>query len=96
MLFQNGLAQCLELYKNTLVNLMFPRCHYIRNQTDYAIFLEDYIITALTGTLKIIIQSIEENRIIFSKSGNVSVNYIIDTLTELYSSVKVLTYRNDK
>lgn len=53
---------------------MFPRCHYIRNQTDYELFLEDYITTALIGTLKIIVQSIEDNKIIFSKSGNVSVN----------------------
>jgi len=53
---------------------MFPRCHYIRNEVDYDAFLEDYIITALVGTLKIIIQAIEKNKRIFSETGNVSRN----------------------
>lgn len=51
---------------------MFPRCHYIRNEKDYDAFLEDYILTALIGTLKIIVHAIEKNKRIFSENGNVS------------------------
>lgn len=68
------MAQCLENHKNTATNLMFPRCHYIRNEADYDAFLQDYIITALVGTLKIIAQAIEENKRIFSENGSVSYN----------------------
>lgn len=67
---QNGLAQCLLSFKN--MNLMFPRCHYIRNEKDYDAFMEDYVLTALVGTLKIIVHAIEKNKNIFSINGNVS------------------------
>lgn len=73
---QSGLAQCLEPFKNAVTNLMFPRCHYIRNKQDYNIFMDDYMVTALVSTLKIIVQAIEKNKIIFSENGNVSNNSI--------------------
>ncbi|VVC38473.1 Tubulin-tyrosine ligase/Tubulin polyglutamylase [Cinara cedri] len=73
---KNGLAQCLEPYKYAVTNLMFPRCHYIRNKSDYDAFLEDYIITALIGTLKIIVQAIEKNERKFSEKGNIPYDMI--------------------
>jgi len=74
---QNGLAQCLESYKNVQTNLMFPRCHYIRNEADSDAFVEDYIITALVSTLKIIVKAIENNKRIFNVNGNVSFDLIV-------------------
>lgn len=71
---QNGLAQCLERYKNTVSNLMFPRCYYVRGNAGYNLFMEDYITTALTSTLKIIVQSIEENKMMLSENGQVRGN----------------------
>jgi len=68
------LAQCLESYKNAVTNLMFPRCHYIRSEADSDAFVEDYITTALVGTLKIIVKSIENNKRIFNANGNVIVS----------------------
>lgn len=70
---QNGLAQCLENYKHTVSNLMFPRCHYIRTNEDYDAFVDDYVTTALIGTLKIVVKAIGKNRTIFSLNGTVSV-----------------------
>lgn len=69
---QNGLAQCLEPYKHTVSNLMFPRCHYVRTEEDYDAFVNDYVTTALVGTLKIVVQAIGKNRTIFSVKGTVS------------------------
>lgn len=56
---------------------MFPRCHYIRNEADYDAFMEDYITTALIGTLKTIVQAIGENKKILSSNGNVRFSLII-------------------
>lgn len=69
---QNGLAQCLKPFNNSVPNLMFPRCHYIRNDVHYNAFVEDYIITALVGTLKIIVTAVEKNKRIFTENGKVS------------------------
>ncbi|CAI6344638.1 unnamed protein product [Macrosiphum euphorbiae] len=68
---KDGLAQCLEYYKNSVTNLMFPRCHYIRSEADSEAFVEDYITTALVSTLKIIVQAIENNKVIFTANGNI-------------------------
>ncbi|XP_003244151.1 tubulin glycylase 3A isoform X2 [Acyrthosiphon pisum] len=68
---KNGLAQCLESYKNAVTNLMFPRCHYIRSEADSDAFVEDYITTALISTLKIIVKAIENNKKIFTTNGNI-------------------------
>jgi len=68
------LAQCLESYKNAETNLMFPRCHFIRNEADSDAFVEDYITTALVSTLKIIVKAIESNKKMFAANGNVSFN----------------------
>ncbi|KAE9521600.1 hypothetical protein AGLY_018004 [Aphis glycines] len=68
---KNGLAQSLECYKNVKSNLMFPRCHYIRSEEDKDAFVEDYIITALISTLKIIVKAIENNIRIFTENGNI-------------------------
>jgi len=56
---------------------MFPRCHYIRSEEDKDAFVEDYIITALISTLKIIVKAIENNKRIFTANGNVSFNLIV-------------------
>jgi len=56
---------------------MFPRCHYIRSEADSEAFVEDYITTALVSTLKIIVQAIENNKMIFTANGNVSLNFIV-------------------
>lgn len=75
--FQVGLAKYLKSYKNTSNTsnkLMFPRCHYIRNETDYDAFMEDYITTALIGALKFIIQTTEKNRPILFHKDSVSFN----------------------
>lgn len=56
-------------------NLIFPRCHYIRGEKDYDAFIVDYIITALTGVLEIVVQSIENSKEIFSESGDVRMNF---------------------
>jgi len=56
---------------------MFPRCHYIRSKADSEAFVEDYITTALVSTLKIIVQAIENNKMIFTENGNVSLNFIV-------------------
>lgn len=74
---QDGLAQCWEYYKNSVTNLMFPRCHYIRSEAGIDAFVEDYITTALVSTLKIIVHAIENNKMIFSANGNVSFNFIV-------------------
>lgn len=71
------MAQCLEYYNNSVTNLMFPRCHYIRSEADSEAFVEDYITTALVSTLKIIVQAIENNKMIFTANGNVSLNFIV-------------------
>lgn len=55
---------------------MFPRCHYIRDETDYDAFMEDYRITAFTGVLEMIVLSIEDSKKIFSESGKVRINFI--------------------
>ncbi|CAH1731502.1 unnamed protein product [Aphis gossypii] len=68
---KNGLAQSLQCYKNVKSNLMFPRCHYIRSEEDKVAFVEDYIITALISTLKIIVKAIENNIRIFTENGNI-------------------------
>ncbi|XP_060851495.1 tubulin glycylase 3A-like [Rhopalosiphum padi] len=68
---KDGLAQCLEYYKNSKTNLMFPRCHYNRSKVDIEAFVEDYITTALVSTLKIIVQAIENNKMIFTANGNI-------------------------
>ncbi|XP_029348656.1 tubulin glycylase 3A-like isoform X1 [Acyrthosiphon pisum] len=68
---KDGLAQCLESYKNAETNLMFPRCHYIRTEADSDAFVEDYITTALVSTLKIIVKSIENNKNMFTADGNI-------------------------
>ncbi|XP_015364911.1 PREDICTED: tubulin glycylase 3A-like [Diuraphis noxia] len=68
---KDGLAQCLEYHKNSLSSLMFPRCHYIRSEADSEAFVEDYITTALVSTLKIIVQAIENNKMIFTENGNI-------------------------
>ncbi|CAI6373504.1 unnamed protein product [Macrosiphum euphorbiae] len=68
---KNGLAQCLESYKNAETNLMFPRCHYIRTEADSDAFVEDYITTALVSTLKIIVKAIENNKNMFTTDGNI-------------------------
>ncbi|XP_025195685.1 tubulin glycylase 3A-like [Melanaphis sacchari] len=68
---KDGLAQCLEYYKNSVTNLMFPRCHYIRSEADIEAFVDDYITTALISTLKIIVLAIENNKMIFTKNGNI-------------------------
>ncbi|CAH1731116.1 unnamed protein product [Aphis gossypii] len=73
---KTGLAQCLELYKNSVTNLMFPRCHYIRSEADSDAFIEDYITTALVSTLKIIVKGIENNKKMFSSNGNIPYNFI--------------------
>jgi len=57
---------------------MFPRCHYIRSEEDKDSFVEDYIITALISTLKIIVKAIENNKRIFTENGNVSFSLIVD------------------
>ncbi|KAL5245423.1 hypothetical protein ACI65C_012833 [Semiaphis heraclei] len=72
----NGLAQCLESYKNADTNLMFPRCHFIRTEADSDAFVEDYITTALVSTLKIIVKSIENSKKIFDANGNIPYNII--------------------
>jgi len=59
---------------------MFPRCHYIRSEADSEAFVEDYITTSLISTLKIIVQAIENNKMIFTANGNVSFNLIAITL----------------
>jgi len=56
---------------------MFPRCHYIRSEIDSEAFVEDYITTSLISTLKIIVRAIENNKMIFTENGNVSLNFII-------------------
>ncbi|XP_025191717.1 tubulin glycylase 3A-like [Melanaphis sacchari] len=73
---KNGLAQCLEYYKNSVTNLMFPRCYYIRSEADRDAFVEDYITTALVSTLQIIVKAIENNRNIFTINGNIPYNII--------------------
>jgi len=56
---------------------MFPRCHYIRSEEDKNAFVDDYIITALISTLKIIVKAIENNKRIFTENGNVSFKLIV-------------------
>ncbi|KAE9542612.1 hypothetical protein AGLY_002523 [Aphis glycines] len=68
---KDGLAQCWEYYKNSVTNLMFPRCHYIRSEAGIDTFVEDYITTALVSTLKIIVHAIQNNKMIFSANGNI-------------------------
>lgn len=58
---------------------MFPRCYYIRSEADNEAFVEDYITTALISILKIIVKSIEYNKMIFTKNGKVSFNLILPT-----------------
>lgn len=81
------MAQCLESYKNGESNLMFPRCHYIRTETDSEAFVEDYITTALVSTLKIIVKAIENNRRIFSTKGNVYFNLIVTSYTKIVPNI---------
>lgn len=66
----------MESYKNTVTNLMFPRCYYIRDETDYDAFMEDYRITASIGVIETIVQSIEGSKKIFSESDNIRINFI--------------------
>ncbi|XP_022176617.1 tubulin glycylase 3A-like [Myzus persicae] len=73
---KNGLAQCLESYKNAETNLMFPRCHYIRTEADSDAFVEDFITTALVSTLKIIVKAIENNKRMFTENGNIPYEFI--------------------
>lgn len=70
---KNGLA---DILKNIDTNLFFPRCHHIRGEKEYDIFVTDYIITALTSVLEIVVKSIENSNKIFSESGNVRINFI--------------------
>jgi len=74
---------------------MFPRCHYIRSEADSEAFMEDYITTALVSTLKIIVQAIENNKMIFTANGNVSLNFIVrlsKTITLLSSPDTIYNY----
>jgi len=61
------------------------------------VFLEDYIITALVGTLKIIVQAIEKNKRIFSETGNVSHNLMTVNYIDIITTINGLpdTLRND-
>lgn len=65
-----------DILKNVETNLIFPRCHHIREEKDYDAFIADYIITALIGVLEIIVQSIENSNEIFSESGNVRISFV--------------------
>jgi len=56
---------------------MLPRCHYIRSEEDKNAFVDDYMITALIDTLKIIVKGIENNKRIFTENGNVSFKLIV-------------------
>ncbi|XP_050527779.1 tubulin glycylase 3A-like [Daktulosphaira vitifoliae] len=67
---KKGLAHCLEPYLDKLSNIMFPRCHYVRGKADWDKFLKDYYMTALIGTLKTIVEAIENKKVLFSKEGD--------------------------
>jgi len=69
---------------------MFPRCHYNRSKVDIEAFVEDYITTALVSTLKIIVQAIENNKMIFTANGNVSFNFIVTV--RVYTSNYIVFY----
>ncbi|XP_050440034.1 tubulin glycylase 3A-like [Adelges cooleyi] len=68
---KNGLAHCLEPYRNKLSTVMFPRCHFVREKADWDKFMQDYFTTALVSTLKTIVEAIENRKLIFSKDGDV-------------------------
>lgn len=70
---QAGLAQTVEVISKK-VNLKFPRAYKISDQRTLNDFKKDYRLTAVLGSLKIILDSKISQKIIFNANGTVSCN----------------------